>query len=42
VPVLDRIDLQSTIADLRGAAAVAAKHVAEAVQFRSLDRSHWN
>ena len=30
-----------TIADLDGAASVAAKHVAEAVQYRSLDRNYW-
>lgn len=31
-----------TIADLDHAPAVAAKHVAEAVQYRSLDRNYWN
>jgi len=31
-----------TIADLGGAARVTAKHVAEAVQYRGLDRSYWN
>jgi magnesium chelatase family protein len=30
-----------TIADLGHADAVTAKHVAEAVQYRSLDRNYW-
>ncbi len=31
-----------TVADLDGSPAVSAKHVAEAVQYRSLDRNYWN
>ena len=31
-----------TIADLDRAANVSAKHLAEAVQFRNLDRNYWN
>jgi magnesium chelatase family protein len=30
-----------TIADMGGSATVSAKHVAEAVQYRSLDRNYW-
>ncbi|MGH9647232.1 MAG: hypothetical protein ACRD4E_10490 [Bryobacteraceae bacterium] len=30
-----------TIADLSAAPAVAAKHLAEAVQYRGLDRNYW-